>query len=59
MTSSTVGWIPQTRITPDAEWVSHTQWRQRERAEQQLSDLLRQPKHVAGRLIRVDWVVVA
>ena len=54
-----MGWIPQTRMTPDAEWVSHTQWRQRERAEQQLSDLLRQPKHVAGRLVRVDWVVVA
>ena len=54
----TVGWVVQTRTASDEDWLSWTQWRLRERAEQQLADLLRVPKHAEGRLVRVDWTVV-
>jgi len=53
----TVGWVPQTRTSDGDDWLSWTQWRQRERAEQQLTDLMRNPKHAWGRLVRVDWTV--
>lgn len=55
--TDTVGWVVQTRTAADEDWISWTQWRNRERAEQQLADLLRDPKHAEGRLVRVDWTV--
>lgn len=54
-----VGWISQVQFA-DGEWVSWTQWKEAKVAENHVARLLKDnPAHVAGRVVRVDWTVVA
>lgn len=54
-----VGWISQARIQLDAatvsDWMSWTQWKERDVAVRHARKLLERPNTTATRVVRVDW----
>ena len=56
-TEKGVGWVVQ--VQSEEQWISWTQWRDRERADQHVRSLLATGKYQAGRVVRVDWTIGA